>query len=455
MSQVSTGDEKDAHSWMTLLSNYVMTKKEKTDKLESEKETTSMFLSDLSQNKSQENTDQSLPKFFYKIPSNPSQMHLKMRTEAKQKFLSLKARQTPEKTDLKNLLILLKNSISPPNDGTERINYDDFNKVKNKVPLFSDYFTACNFLKFDKDKYGRIEILAFFHYVVRRNNIEENKINLSFFGFCGEGYLLEKDLEFYIWREMQNFSFISTIEQNKQDLYVLHCLRKFCFFLDQKNKGKINIDDIVTSSILSEFLEMTGPTYQTLTKAELASNWFSKETFERVCKKYILLNTKRNHLLSKQELVKYSPGLTNIFIDRIFEEYQTYENAFTYKEFLDFVLAMEYKKSKASIQYIWRAIDVYHKNAIDTFIINMFFRAIAKKLELRNKGEYKIDDVKDEIWDMIKPKNKNYFTLQDVLSSPYGDIVLSLLIDAKAFYYHDQKEYMIIDEFTDMDEEYS
>ena len=152
--------------------------------------------------------------------------------------------------------------------------------------------------------------------------------------------------------------------------------------------------------------------------------------------------------------MKYSPGLTNIFIDRIFEEYQTYENAFTYKDFLDFVLAMENKKHKASIQYIWRAIDVYHKNAVDTFVINMFFRAIVKKLALRDKGEYKIDDVKDEIWDMIKPKNKNYFTLQDVLNSPYGDVVLSLLIDAKSFYYHDQKECMIIGEFMDMDEEY-
>ena len=45
-------------------------------------------------------------------------------------------------------------------------------------------------------------------------------------------------------------------------------------------------------------------------------------------------------------------------------------------------------------------------------------------------------NVKDEIWDMIGPKNPNYITLQDVLKSSYSDIVLSLLIDAKAFYQH-------------------
>lgn len=61
----------------------------------------------------------------------------------------------------------------------ERINYKDFRKVGEQIGNnFKQYFTACNFLKFDKDKYGRIEIVAFFHYVVRKTNIEQNKISL-------------------------------------------------------------------------------------------------------------------------------------------------------------------------------------------------------------------------------------------------------------------------------------
>ena len=49
-------------------------------------------------------------------------------------------------------------------------------------------------------------------------------------------------------------------------------------------------------------------------------------------------------MLKKTELARYSPGLTGIFIDRIFEEYQTFEGEMDYKTFLDFVLAMENKK---------------------------------------------------------------------------------------------------------------
>jgi hypothetical protein len=74
-----------------------------------------------------------------------------------------------------------------------------------------------------------------------------------------------------------------------------------------------------------------------------------------------------------------------------------------YKTFLDFVLAMENKKSPQALQYFWRVLDIYHKGAIDTFIINMFFRSVITKLETRVQTDYKIDDLKDELWDMAKP----------------------------------------------------
>jgi len=50
-------------------------------------------------------------------------------------------------------------------------------------------------------------------------------------------------------------------------------------------------------------------------------------------------------MLKKTELARYSPGLTSIFIDRVFEEFQTFEGEMDYKTFLDFVLAMENKKT--------------------------------------------------------------------------------------------------------------
>jgi len=74
-------------------------------------------------------------------------------------------------------------------------------------------------------------------------------------------------------------------------------------------------------------------------------NWFSVQSSLWVYDQYLKLDSDHNGMLWKEELMKYSPGLTSIFIDRIFEEYQTFEGEMDYKTFLDFVLAMENKKT--------------------------------------------------------------------------------------------------------------
>ena len=38
---------------------------------------------------------------------------------------------------------------------------------------------------------------------------------------------------------------------------------------------------------------------------------------------------------------------------------------------------------------------MYHKGAIDSFIINMFFRAVIQKLEIMDRGGFNVEDIKD------------------------------------------------------------
>ena len=442
-------DEPQKKGWLDLLKNYVKDTK-KTSKYEQEEKTTKLFLEILESDKNKKvNPNPKIPRFYFKKPTNFSDLNITLKNEAKQKYLIIKSYDFPSKKDLQELWACLKEHISPPKDSTERINYKDFKLVAEKFPIFSEFFRPSIFLQFDKDKYGRIELLSFFHFVFRKINCEENKINLSISDFCCEGFLIDKDLENYIKKVIVGFPFYSEISEEIKEYYLLVAQRKFFFFLDPKRTGKIFINDIVTSNILAEFLDLEKVT----SKKEMEYNWFSLYNFSRIYRKYVLLDKDKNGLLSKKELIKYSPGLTQIFIDRIFEEYQKYDNAIDFKQFIDFVLAMENKKDPASIQYIWRALDVNHNNKVDTFIINMFFKDIVKKLLNRDKGEYRIDDIKDELWDMIGPKNPLYITLQDVLNSTYSDTVLSLLIDAKAFYQHDQKEMPYIEEFAEIENE--
>ena len=98
----------------------------------------------------------------------------------------------------------------------------------------------------------------------------------------------------------------------------------------------------MTSPILAELYELR---QQNMSPEDQVSNWFSVNSSLRVYDQYLKLDTDRNGMLKKSELARDAPGLTQIFIDRVFEEFQTFENEMDYKNFLDFVLAMEKKNT--------------------------------------------------------------------------------------------------------------
>ena len=99
-------------------------------------------------------------------------MYHRVRQEARTRFLQNKTSEVLEREDLEKLWFLLKENVSHPQDGVQRINYDQFIYVSTKLPQkCQQFFTASTFLKFERDEYGRIEIAPFFHYVVRKVNL--------------------------------------------------------------------------------------------------------------------------------------------------------------------------------------------------------------------------------------------------------------------------------------------
>merc|ERR1712046_393428 len=101
---------------------------------------------------------------------------------------------------------------------------------------------------------------------------------------------------------------------------------------------------------------------------------------------------------------------------------------------------MENKNSKQAIQYFWKLIDVHHSGKIDSFVINYFFRAIVRILEARKLDCASADDVKDEIFDMVRPEDPSFISVQYLCQCRQGGTVLSMLIDAAAFWRYDNRE---------------
>ena len=294
--------------------------------------------------------------------------------------------------------------------------------------------------------------------------IAKTRITLQFYDVGGKGLLREQDIENYIYNLIPDLPPLQGMHENFYPFYVFTATRRFMFFLDPKRCGRIPIRRLVTSPIMEELLELgmaTGGGATGTTAAELQSNWFSAESSLRVYSQYLELDKDQNGLLSKTELMNYvgterqSMRLTPAFIDRIFEEITTYQvggggvegsrkganstGEMDYKTFLDFVLAMENKKTRQGLNYLWRLLSL-GKGYLDSFSISYFFRDIDMVLKENGIENIKMADVRDEIFDMVKPKDPLRITLEDLASSGCADTVIEMLIDNYGFWGYENRE---------------
>ncbi|XP_008474500.1 serine/threonine-protein phosphatase 2A regulatory subunit B'' subunit gamma-like [Diaphorina citri] len=148
----------------------------------------------------------------------------------------------------------------------------------------------------------------------------------------------------------------------------------------------------------------------------LEKNWFSATSALRVYGQYLHLDKNHNGVLSKEELAAYGTGtLTPVFIERVFQECLTFETQMDYKTYLDFVLSLENKHEPQALQYLFRFLDIKHQGYLDTFTLFYFFKAISKQITESEQEPINFEDVKDEIFDMAKPKDPSRITLQDLI----------------------------------------
>nr|XP_019839104.1 PREDICTED: serine/threonine-protein phosphatase 2A regulatory subunit B'' subunit gamma isoform X2 [Bos indicus] len=391
-----------------------------------------------------------------KLPAEDEVLLQKLREESRAVFLQRKSRELLDNEELQNLWFLLDKHQTPPMIGEEAmINYENFLKVGEKAgPKCKQFFTAKVFAKLlHTDSYGRISIMQFFNYVMRKVWLHQTRIGLSLYDVAGQGYLRESDLENYILELIPTLPQLDGLEKSFYSFYVCTAVRKFFFFLDPLRTGKIKIQDILACSFLDDLLELRD---EELSKESQETNWFSAPSALRVYGQYLNLDKDHNGMLSKEELSRYGTAtMTNVFLDRVFQECLTYDGEMDYKTYLDFVLALENRKEPAALQYIFKLLDIENKGYLNVFSLNYFFRAIQELMKIHGQDPVSFQDVKDEIFDMVKPKDPLKISLQDLINSNQGDTVTTILIDLNGFWTYENREALVANDnenSTDLDD---
>ncbi|KAF6169414.1 hypothetical protein GIB67_010639 [Kingdonia uniflora] len=117
-----------------------------------------------------------------------------------------------------------------------------------------------------------------------------------------------------------------------------------------------------------------------------------------------------------------------------------------FESFLDFVLALENKDTPEGLTYLFRCLDLNGRGYLTTADIHTLFRDVHQKWIEGGNYDLCIEDVRDEIWDMVKPTDPLRITLADLLACKQGGTVASMLIDVRGFWAHDNRENLLQEE---------
>ncbi|KAK6914529.1 Calreticulin/calnexin [Dillenia turbinata] len=445
-------------------------KKQRASKKELE---TKRILLDIFKEKQQKSAEGGTILSFYKKADHPRQLYVmnmqkpeegsisyRVQRLAKYRFLKKQSDLLLNADDLDAMWVCLReNCVIDDAIGAEKMNYEDFCHIASVCteqigPKCRRFFSPSNFMKFEKDESGRIAILPFYLYVMCTVSLTQARIDMSELDEDSDGFLQPHEMEAYIRGLIPNLAQLRDMPAAFVQMYCRIAAHKFFFFCDPHRRGKACIKKILLSNCLQELMELHQESEEEVTDTEQAENWFSLTSAQRICDMFLALDKDMNGTLSKQELREYADGtLTEIFIERTFDEHvrrgkRGGGNAreMDFESFLDFVLALENKDTPEGLTYLFRCLDLHGRGFLITADIHTLFRDVHQKWIEGGNYELCIEDVRDEIWDMVKPADPLRITLADLLGCKQGGTVASMLIDVRGFWAHDNRENLLQEE---------
>ncbi|KAK9808769.1 hypothetical protein WJX72_003243 [[Myrmecia] bisecta] len=401
-------------------------------------------------------TLEAIPTFF-RGREDPDAISSKVYREARLRALGMRSQQLLDNSQLEQIWYLLQRHISTQKDaaGEDRINYDEFCQAATACretfgACVDQYFKASTFLRFERDSSGAISILAFFNYMMRRNAMLQTRVHLSWFDEGGEGALSEAQLANYIAQLIPELPGLDGLDLNMTPRqYCTIATRKFMFF--HGRRGRVRIRDLLTSAVLAELLELRlAPSPEALPGGP-TTNWFSLLSVERVRNLFVDLDQDMNGYLTSREFFGFSMGtMSPLFIERLFEEHVASSKArraggpkgqMDFLAFLDFLLAWENRNMPSAVTYFFSVFDMRSQGYLTQVEIYTFFKAIYNMwVACGQYPELSVEDVKDEIFDIVKPQDPLRITPMDLQACGMAGTAIMMLADVNLFWEYDNRE---------------
>ena len=356
-------------------------------------------------------------------------------------------------------------------------------------PLLSFHFTPSKFLSFRRNPIGGISSIVYFTAICQRNLRLQLKLLLLNYDKCGDGMISLEDFdsaldEIVEKRMIQDIplpksGFIASWKKIVTHKFVVQLLKT----RSMKEESQFSIKSILKSDAFRELTELPSLAMSIFYNGPFAkrieANWFSLQSTQRVHRAFLNLDQDNDMFITRKEFMRLEPGMTDIFVDRIFSEHvSSFDNyssnqsapklslkrrssvllmrktianmrkskrgCMSYDDYLTFMVAWSNKRSPYALKYFFRVFDLEKRGLLTHVEIHTFFREVfSKYVENNQYNDIRMEDVRDEIFDMVNQEVPGQITQKDILSSGVQEILVDVLSDYNGFWRYDNREYLM------------
>jgi len=176
-------------------------------------------------------------------------------------------------------------------------------------------------------------------------------------------------------------------------------------------------------------------------------DFFSYEHFYVVYCKFWELDSDRDFLLDREDLMKYDGhAFSRRCVERIFSESpkkfsSTIPGKMSYDDFVHLIISDEDKTSDTAIEYWFRVVDFDDDGCIRLHEMKWFFEEQEQRMECLNHETVSFSDVLCQLSDMIEPEEPGVFHLKNFLEHrTTATVFFSMLLSLHKLLEYEQRD---------------
>ncbi|RYR02509.1 hypothetical protein Ahy_B06g081305 [Arachis hypogaea] len=320
-------------------------------------------------------------------------------------------------------------------DHTDGLQMHEFKPVTKEVCKLPSFFSAVLFKKIDNGT-GVVTREAFIDYWIKGNMLTKD-IATQMYTILKQpqlNYLTKDDFK-PVLRELlathPGLEFLQSTPEF-QERYAETVIYRIYFYVNRSANGRLTLRELKRGSIIDAMLHADEED-----DINKVLRYFSYEHFYVIYCKFWELDTDRDFLIDKDNLVRYSNhALTYRIVERIFSQVprkftSKVEGKMCYEDFVYFILAEEDKSSDPSLEF--KCIDLDGNGVLTRNELQYFYEEQLHRVECMAQERVLFEDILCQILDMIGPEDKTYITLRDLKGRKLSGHIFNILFNINKF----------------------